>query len=436
MGNDRYDAIVVGAGPAGSATALTMAKNNMSVLLVERGEYPGAKNVFGGTIYRQPTEVLVPAFWEEAPLERPIVSDELWLLDSDSAVKMGFTGLKFSKPPYNKFTALRSYFDRWFARKAQEAGAGLVVNTLVSNVIFEKIGISGKRAVGVELESGDRIYCDIVIIAEGMYGNLVGKAGLKKKVTPDELTVYVKEVLEMPAEKIEDRFNLEPGEGASIAMVGYPTSGAIGKAGIFTNKNSLSIIVGAYLDQIISKGLNPYMLLARLKDHPLVKRLIEGSKLVEFQSFSLAKGGFPQMPPFSIPGLMIVGDAALMISGRRGADLAMLSGKFAGEAAAQAKSAQDFSEKALKAYQLKLNNSFFMKDIKVGQGSKHYYKQHPDADFLLSKIANETAYEYFTVDLLEASKKRKSIMEEIVELQSIPKTLEDLYQGFLHWGVY
>ena len=75
-----------------------------------------------------------------------------------------------------------------------------------------------------------------------------------------------------------------------------------------------------------------------------------------------------------------------------------------------------------------------MKDIKVGQGSKHYYKQHPDADFLLSKIANETAYEYFTVDLLEASKKRKSIMEEIVELQSIPKTLEDLYQGFLHWG--
>jgi electron transfer flavoprotein-quinone oxidoreductase len=68
MGNDRYDAIVVGAGPAGSATALTMAKNNMSVLLVERGEYPGAKNVFGGTIYRQPTEVLVPAFWEEAPL--------------------------------------------------------------------------------------------------------------------------------------------------------------------------------------------------------------------------------------------------------------------------------------------------------------------------------------------------------------------------------
>jgi electron transfer flavoprotein-quinone oxidoreductase len=71
------------------------------------------------------------------------------------------------------------------------------------------------------------------------------------------MTLYVKEVLELPAEKIEDRFNLEKDEGASIGMVGYPPLPAIGKEGIWTNRDSLSIIVGGYLNQIVGKGLSP-----------------------------------------------------------------------------------------------------------------------------------------------------------------------------------
>lgn len=436
MGNDRYDAIVVGAGPAGSAAALTMAQNNMSVLLVERGEYAGAKNVYGGTVYRQPTELLVPAFWEEAPLERPIVSDELWLMDTDSAVKIGFTGLKFAKPPYNKFTAIRAKFDRWFADKAVQAGARLVTNTLVKDLLYEKTGVLGRKAAGVVLESGDRIYSDIVILAEGVSGNLVEKAGLREKVTPDDLTLYVKEILELPSEKIEERFNLEKNEGASIGMVGYPASGAIGKGAIFTNKDSLSIMVGAYLNQIIEKGLNPYLLLERLKQHPLVKRLIEGAKTVEFQAHTIPKGGYEQIPQLSASGILVTGDAAIMISGRRGTDLAMLTGMFSGETAAQAKAAQDFSGEMLTSYDRKVKASFFMKDMKASKGAKKYYEQHPDADFLLSKAANDTAYEYFTVDLLSFRMKLDKIFGELKNMQPLPKTISDVYHGYLHWGVF
>ncbi|MDN5302329.1 MAG: electron transfer flavoprotein-quinone oxidoreductase [Thermoanaerobacteraceae bacterium] len=436
MGNDRYDAIVVGAGPAGSAAALTMAQNNMSVLLVERGEYAGAKNVFGGAVYRQPTELLVPAFWEEAPLERPIVSDELWLMDTDSAVKIGFTGLKFAKPPYNKFTVIRAKFDRWFANKAVQAGARLITNTLVKDLFYEKTGIMGSKASGVVLESGDRIYSDIVILAEGVSGNLVEKAGLREKVTPDDLTLYVKEILELPSEKIEERFNLEKNEGASIGMVGYPASGAIGKGAIFTNKDSLSIMVGAYLNQIIEKGLNPYLLLERLKQHPLVKRLIEGAKTMEFQAHTIPKGGYEQIPQLSASGILVTGDAAIMISGRRGTDLAMLTGMFSGETAAQAKAAQDFSGEMLTSYDRKVKASFFMKDIIAGKGAKKYYEQHPDADFLLSKAANDTAYEYFTVDLLSFRMKFDKIIGELKNMQPLPKTISDIYHGYLHWGVF
>lgn len=436
MGNDRFDAIVVGAGPGGSASALTLAQNNMSVLLLERGEFPGAKNVFGGTIYRQPTELLVPAFWNEAPLERPIVSDELWFMDTDSAVKIGFTGLKFAKPPYNKFTVLRSKFDRWFAEKARQAGARLVTNTLVKDIIFENTGLVGKKAAGVLLDSGDRIYSDIIIIAEGASGNLVEKAGLRGKMTPEDITLYVKEILELSPGKIEERFNLEKDEGAILGMVGYPASGAIGKGAIFTNKDSLSIMVGVYLNQIIAKRLNPFLLLERFKKHPLIKRLIEGARTVEFQSHTLPKGGYEQIPQLSAPGILVVGDAALMISGRRGTDLAMLTGKFAGETAAQAKAAQNFSKGLLANYERKVNTSFFMKDMEAGKGSKKYYERYSDADFLLSKAINNSAYEYFTVDLLPFTQKLDKIIGQFKNMQPLPKTISDIYHGYLHWGVF
>jgi electron transfer flavoprotein-quinone oxidoreductase len=73
LDDDRFDAIVVGAGPAGTTAAKEMAAAGLSVVVLERGQFPGAKNVWGGIIYREPTESIVPGFEDEAPLERPII---------------------------------------------------------------------------------------------------------------------------------------------------------------------------------------------------------------------------------------------------------------------------------------------------------------------------------------------------------------------------
>jgi electron transfer flavoprotein-quinone oxidoreductase len=46
-----FDVIVVGAGIAGCVTAYQLAQQGREVLLIERGEAPGSKNLSGGVLY-------------------------------------------------------------------------------------------------------------------------------------------------------------------------------------------------------------------------------------------------------------------------------------------------------------------------------------------------------------------------------------------------
>lgn len=431
MEKNHYDAVVVGAGPAGSVAALTLAKNNLSVALVERGKFPGSKNMFGGTIYREPTAKIIPAFWKEAPLERSVVRDEAWFMDQDSAVNVGFCGLNFAKEPYNKFTAFRPKFDRWLAGQAEKAGARLICEAMVRKVLKK-----GGKAVGVQFDDGSTLGADAVVLAEGVLSMLTYEAGMRKEYTPHQLTLYVQEFLELDPRIIEERFQLEKNEGAIIGMIGYPTAGSIGKAGIWTYKESIGLIVGGYLWDLMQKGLSPFLLLERTKRHPLVKRLLQGARVVQYKSHMIPKGGYDALPRLYADGLVVAGDAAGMISGRRGSDLAMLTGQLAGEAVVQAKAKGDFSAKTLAAYRNKVNKSFFLEDMKAGEGDVDYYHQHPDSDYLLSKTLNEIGYSFFAEGLMTDREKTKLITANILKQQPLGKTLLDLYTGYQSWGVF
>jgi electron transfer flavoprotein-quinone oxidoreductase len=435
---NRYDAVVVGAGPAGSTAAMMLAQNNMKVALIERGEHPGSKNMFGGSIYSMPLEEIIPGFWEDktCPIERPLITDELWFLDTTSAVKVGFTGLRYGKPPYNNFSAHRSHFDKWMGNKAVEAGAQLINNCTVRDLYYKKDGVTSKKIDGIIVDDGDVINSDVVILCEGANAAISDKVGLRGKMDSSNMTLYVREVLQLDRGVIEDRFNLEKDEGAVLGLIGYPTSGAIGKGGIWTYKDSVAIIVGAYLNQIVEKGLSPYQLMQQTKEHPLVKRLIKGAKVLEYQSRIIPKGGYKNIPKLYDDGLIVTGDAAMMISGRRGTDLAMMTGKYAGEAVAQGFAKGDYSKEILKSYEMRVNSSFFMQDIKGGKKVESYYKQHPDADYLINKAVNDAAYKFFQVDMDTTSQKNKKIADEIKLMQPYAKTLTDVLYGTKHWGVY
>lgn len=434
--SEHYDCIVVGAGPAGSSAAITAAGENMSVLLLERGAYPGAKKLFSGLIHRAPAEEIVPAFWEEAPVERQVVSDELWFLDRTSAVKIGFTGLDFAKPPYNKFTVLRYKWDNWLAHKAIESGAHLITGKTAKIFLYESKGLLQKKIAGIELDSGERIYSNLIILAEGCSAALTEQAGLRGPITPKELSLQVVQLYYMDPRKIEERFNLEKDEGAVIGMIGYSNSGTIGKGGIWVQKDTIALSVGGIFDQMIDGRLNPYHQLSLVREHPLIKRLLAGSKPLEYGSHTIPKGGFGNIPRLYSDNIMVAGDAAGFIIGRRGTDLAMLSGKYAGETAALAHAKGDYSAAILKAYENRLIHSFFYKDMKSSKAGSSYFNTYRDADYIISKSANELAYEFFQVGIETKAEKIKKLKDEAVSIQPLLKSADDLLEGIQHWGFF
>jgi electron transfer flavoprotein-quinone oxidoreductase len=430
-----FDAVVVGAGPAGSSAALHMAKSGMKVALLERGDYPGSKNMFGGAIYTAPTAEIVPEFWKEAPLERAVTRDSLWFLDKSSAVELGFTGLRFGRAPYNKITALRPRFDRWFAGKAEDAGALLQTQAPVRHLHYGKKAIGRGPVRGVVLDDGSVIEANVVILAEGVKAALTKQAGLVKPTPASQLSLWVREIISLPKEKIEDRFHLEGNEGAVLAMLGYPTTQSIGLAGIFTNRESLSLTLGMPINKIMENHVNLSDLLIRLKEHPYVRRLLAGGKTEAYSAHMIPQGGKGAQPKFFTDGLMVAGDAATMISGRRGSDLAMLSGKLAAETAVQARAKQDFSTNILKGYKRKLEGTFFFKNIQQAHDTVKYYNDFGDADYLINTTINDLSYEFFRAGMDTDMEKIQKMSRIVLDKQPPVKTLLDLYVGLQNWGV-
>ncbi len=117
--SEKFDVIVVGAGPAGNAAAFTLAKAGMKVLQIERGEYPGSKNVQGAILYSDALEKIIPDFREDAPLERHVIEQRVWVLDDESYVGSTYRSAAFNQPPYNRYTSIRAQFDKWFSKKVQ-----------------------------------------------------------------------------------------------------------------------------------------------------------------------------------------------------------------------------------------------------------------------------------------------------------------------------
>jgi electron transfer flavoprotein-quinone oxidoreductase len=426
--SEKFDCIVVGAGPAGISCAHDLAKGGAKVLLLERGEYPGSKNVMGGVLYRKMMEDVIPDFYKEAPLERPIVEQRFMMLDKESAVTFGYKGLEWAQEPYNNFTVLRAKFDQWFAGKAVEQGALLINETVALECIVEDGKVIGVRT---DRPDGD-VYADVVVLADGVNSLLAKSLGFHKEYKPNEVALATMEILKLDRKVIEDRFNLEKDQGCTIELFGDATKGILGTGFLYTNKDTLSIGVGTLLSGLIEHKIKPYELLEYVKNHPMVRPFIQGSESQEYLAHLIPEGGYKSMGKVVGNGVIVVGDAAQLVNAihREGSNLAMTSGRIAAETILQAKQANDFSESMLDRYRVKLMSSFVGDDLKKYKDATHHFEKFPQYFDQYIPMMNRAASQMFTVDGTSKWDKQKKIWKDLGSTKDKIKLARDAIRAW------
>lgn len=354
--SSKFDVVIVGAGPGGLAAAYKLATAGFKVLVIERGREPGSKQVYGGRIYAYWLDKYLPEFRKDAPTDRWVRKERISLMSEESITTVEFETVK---PEKTSFVAPLTSFTSWLGKLAVNAGAKIVTEVVVDELIRDERG----RFIGVRSGS-DKVYADYIIDAEGVNRLLLERAGIVGKLKPELVAIGVKEVLKFDNRRtLEDRLGLSEDEGLAWAFAGWPTEYLPGGAFLYTYKDSVALGIVLYLTSWPKLKTPVYDLAERFRLHPYISKLVAGAQMQEYSAHLTPVAGINMAPPkFSYDGLLIVGDAAgfLMHGGVliRGVDFAVASGVLAAETIKEAGGPDQLSR-----YEDKLRNSFIMRDL-------------------------------------------------------------------------
>ncbi len=372
--SNEFDVIVVGAGPAGSACALTLARRGANVLILEKSRIPGERNMTGGVLYGAFTSHyglinLLPDFERDAPLERKIVSHEVnvlsnpnwekgeymvYRLSRDSiASRVGLFNLEFETG--HDYSVLRRPFDQWFANKAVEAGAMLSTQTTVEELVTDDEQVVGVRTKNEELRA------KLVVDCSGVTSNLVEMAGLRERLVPRGLYHGIKEVYKLGPELIDKRFKVARGDGRALFYLGSFMKGVGGGAFIYTNGDTLSVGIVISMDSMLRATTEhfdvigkPLEIVQSFESQPLIRELLKGGEIVEFSAHNIPKGYKTILRRPYTGGFLVTGDAlgtfvkiGPLIDGMR---RAIASGIMAAETYLQANESGSFRASNLSRY--------------------------------------------------------------------------------------
>ena len=362
---DDFDVIVVGAGMAGSAAAIRLAQAGANVLLLERGAEPGVKNLSGGVLWGNDLARILPRWAEEMPLERHVVRKRLGLLTPERAFSLDYEDSAWRRSPYVAHSVLRARTDAWLAKKAEEAGA-----TVVAGVPVERLAWEGTTVRGV-VQGGEAMHAPVTIVADGANSRVALGTPIRPQPRLDEgiAELGIKEVYRLDSARIEERFQLGPGEGhAEEWVLGIYPPGVMAGGFLYTNRDTISLGVIVRVASLYGGQAYAHDLVETFKQHPTIRRGIEGGELVEYGAKPIAPGWAGRPAAFHGEGWLVAGDAAGFVFSNglviQGMNYAIRSGLEAAETALLARASHDASAARLAEYDRRLEASGILGDFR------------------------------------------------------------------------
>ena len=379
------DVLIVGGGPAGLACALRLTQLIASdhaagrkpalspdgILLLEKGADMGAHILSGAVMDPRALAELIPDFIAQgAPIECAVEQEAIYFLTEASDFRLPVVP-PFLKNNGNLIISLGKLV-QWLGERAEAAGVSLLTSTAGANLIIEAgqvrgvitddKGLDREGRAGENDQPGYELRARVTVLAEGARGSLSGRLidtfKLAAESNPQAYGLGVKEVWEIPTGRIAP--------GTVWHTFGYPLPTDMQGGGwlyaMSENRVSLGLIAGM---QDSAPGFDAHSALQSYKQHPLIRRLLEGGQLVKYGARTLTKGGYWSLPKLHAPGALLVGDAAGFLDSLRlkGVHMAIKSGMLAADTIYQAMSRDDLSDASLSTYRERFDSSWMKDDL-------------------------------------------------------------------------
>lgn len=367
----KYDVIVVGAGPGGTAAAKVAAEKKLKVLLLERARTPGDKNMSGSYLFRNVCESLFPGF-QKADFHKGQCRiggiDFRWAYDNDEK-RYGIIAGVGADAMRDMMMVYRNESDKWLANEAVKAGAELMT-ALATDLIWETKEGETPRVVGVVTDKGN-FEAPVVIDASGIHSMLAKRSGLVRW-GPEKITLAIKYIYRLDGEVMRKRLapyvdsdGVEVDWGAMPTMCGddpaFWGSHAVG----CPDRGIINIIIYHQLAQQMKARVGIHQRAQWYLQQTPVKQLLEGAEFIQFNAHCLNIGDTVGYAPKSyLPGYMMAGDAGGYGQPVEdfGANVAQIMGKIAAETAAEMKKKNDYSEAMFAKYEEKWHETWILED--------------------------------------------------------------------------